>query len=477
MRYFALSVVTFPATLILAGCVAQVEPPRVEVVARPAVAYVPAPPRAVVSVYVEPPLSQPEPIAVGWAPPPLLVESPPPPPFAEAVWVGGYWVWQGDWVWAHGHWVGAPRPNYAWVHPYYEHRDGVVLFITGHWSPPGVAFVPPPPGIHLTVEIAAAGVIAGPRPMGPNGCFIPPPPGSRPGIIIPAPIGTAPAVMTGAPPVVAVGMRVTNTVNNNVHNTTVINNTTNNVTNVRNVTNITNVTIVAPATATANGRAVNTSAPAQAHLAAAQSAVVEAAAPEPASSKPIPAFVHGRPPAPLPPSQAVSTAASEAKEAHTNSPRPDNQGRAASAGKSAPEAQPAAGHPAQSQGESRQVAAGQHPAAGDSKGKSGGDVGLADHSNNNASKPESAKQGSGAVPVDRQVAAASGRGRPTESAKHAVNTEAVEPGKRAENAKLPAKGKEPPDKSKDAQTAAKNKSDHAKKSNGKDEKREHDEPG
>lgn len=468
MRYFALSVATFPAALILAGCVAQVEPSRVEVVARPAVAYVPAPPRAVVSVYVEPPLSQPEPIAVGWAPPPLLVESPPPPPFAEAVWVGGYWVWQGDWVWAHGHWVGAPRPNYTWVHPYYEHRDGVVLFITGHWSPPGVAFVPPPPGIHLTVEIAAAGVIAGPRPMGPNGCFIPPPPGSRPGIIIPAPIGTAPAVMTGAPPVVAVGMRVTNTVNNNV-------------TNVRNVTNITNVTIVAPATATANGQAVNTSAPAQAHLAAAQSAVVRAAAPEPASSKPIPAFVHGRPPAPLPPSQAVNTAVSGPKEAHTNSPRPDNQGRSAPAGKSAPDAQPAAGHPSESQGEYKQVAAKhmdqQHPATEDSKGKLGGDAAVAGQSNKGAPTPEPGKQGAGAMPADRPPAAASARGKPTESARHAGNTEVAEPAKHADNAKLPAKDKQPPAKSKDAQTAAKNKNDHAKKFNGKDEKQEHDKPG
>src|SRR5712672_2479679 len=97
-----------------------------------------------------------------------------------------------------------------------------------------------------------------------------------PGIIIPAPVGTAPAVVTGAPPVVAVGMRVTNNVNN----------TTNNVTNLRNVTNITNVTIVAPPSATANGQAVNTSVPAQAHLAAAQKAIVKAQAPEPASSKP-----------------------------------------------------------------------------------------------------------------------------------------------------------------------------------------------
>ena len=305
MRQMALVV-----SLLLVGCVAQVTGPRVAV-EEPAV-YVPPPPPPVVSVYVEPPLSQPEPIAIGWAPPPMLVEAPPPPPFPEAVWVGGYWVWHGDWVWAHGHWVGAPRPNYVWVHPYYEHRDGVVIFITGHWSPPGVAFVPPPPGIHLTVEVAAAGVIAGPRPMGPNGCFVPPPPGSRVGIIVPAPIGTPPAVVTGAPPVVAVGMRVTT----NVSNTTVVRNNTN-ITNVKNVTNITNVTIVAPPTATANHQAVNTTAPAQAHLAAAQNALVKAQAPEPTSAKPIPAFVHGQPPAALPPAQSVNAGP---KQAHTPPP-------------------------------------------------------------------------------------------------------------------------------------------------------------
>jgi hypothetical protein len=321
-------------TLALAGCVAEVTPPRAKVVVSSPEVYVPAPPRAVVSVYVEPPISEPAPIAIGWAPPPLLVESPPPPPFDAAVWVGGYWVWQGDWVWAHGHWVAPPRPDYVWVHPYYEHRDGVVLFITGHWSSPGVAFVPPPPGIHLSVEVAALGVVPGPRPIGPNGCFIPAPPGSRPGIIVPAPVGTAPAVVTGAPPVVRVGMRVTTNVGNTtvVHDNSVVNNTSNNVTNVRNVTNITNVTFVAPPGATANGQAVNSSVPAQAHLAAAQPAVFKAQAPEPASTKPIPAFVHGKPPTALPPPQPLST--SPSPPAHTNSqqaensPRPENQGHA-----------------------------------------------------------------------------------------------------------------------------------------------------
>jgi hypothetical protein len=120
-------------------------------------------------------------------------------------------------------------------------------------------------------------------------------------MIIPAPIGTSPAVVTSAPPVVAVGMRVT--VNNtnvtnvsNVHNTTVINNVT---------TNITNVTIVAPPTATANHQAVNAQVPAQAHLAAALPPVVKAQAPEPASTKPLQAYRPGQGAIALPPAQKV----------------------------------------------------------------------------------------------------------------------------------------------------------------------------
>src|ERR1700733_9696379 len=64
MRYLVIPAAAIPVAFLLTGCVAEVAPPRVEVVARPPVVYVPAPPRAVVSVYVEPPISEPEPIAV-----------------------------------------------------------------------------------------------------------------------------------------------------------------------------------------------------------------------------------------------------------------------------------------------------------------------------------------------------------------------------------------------------------------------------
>lgn len=279
--------------LLAAGCVVQ--PPPVRYVAVQPVHVAPAA-SPVVSVYVEPPLYQPAPIAVAWAPPPMLVERPTPMPFEGAIWTGGYWTWQGNWVWAAGRWAAPPQPGYAWVQPYYEHRDGAVVFITGHWSAPGIAFVPPPLGLSLAVSAAAVGVVAGLAPIGPQGVFVPAPPGSRLGLIVPAPIGTPPAVVVSAPPVTNVGMRVQNTTINNVTNTTT------NVTNVSNVTNINNthtVTVVAPASATASGRPFEAAVPASAHLAAALPAVVHAVAPVPASAKPVAAFVPGHQPAAL----------------------------------------------------------------------------------------------------------------------------------------------------------------------------------
>jgi hypothetical protein len=313
-------IVLFFLVLLVGGCVIQA-PPR-EVIQPAPVAEEAAPPPPV-SVYEEPPLSEPAPIAVGWAPPPMLVEVPPPTPFPYAVWVGGYWVWQGNWVWAHGHWMAPPRAQYVWVHPYYEHRGDAVIFINGHWSAPDVAFVPPPPGLVLAVEPAAAGVMPGPRAMGPEGCFVPAPPGSRRGIIVPAPMGTAPAVMTSAPPVVAVGMRVTN-------NSTNIRNT--NITNVTNVTHITNVTIVAPPAATQNGRAFSSSVPAAPHLAAARPAVVQARAPEPVSKRPVAQYVSAHAaPAPPPPKPHGTVADAHLRPVVAHEPQPVHAGSAGSA--------------------------------------------------------------------------------------------------------------------------------------------------
>ncbi len=198
--------------------------------------------------------------------------------------------------------LGAPAParTIDGRNPYYDHRGGHVVFVTGFWAAPNVSFVAPALGLSLTLAVPLPGVIPGPPPMGPEGVFVPPPPGSVFGIIVPAPIGTPPAVVTGAPPVVNVGMRINTVVNNN---TTNITNTTVNNTVINNTT-INNITIVAPAGATANHQAVSLSVPAQAHLAAAMRPVVQVPAPKPASAKPIPAYVPGHPVS-LPPPQVV----------------------------------------------------------------------------------------------------------------------------------------------------------------------------
>jgi hypothetical protein len=315
----------YAALAALSGCVVYQTPPPAPLppAEPPPQAEAPPPDDAeqapVVSVNVEPPMVEPAPIAVGWAPPPMLVEVPPPMPFASAVWVGGYWVWQGNWVWAHGHWMGAPRPDYVWVHPYYEHRGETVIFVDGHWGPRGVVFMPPPPSVRLVVETPAPGVIPGPRPIGPDGCFVPAPPGSRRGIIIPAPVGTAPAVVTSAPAVVATGMRITNNVTtvNNVHNNVT------NVTNVTKVTNVTNVTIVAPPGAVANGHAFNTSVPAAPHLAAGRPALVQARAPEPVNTRPLPVYTPGSHPPALPHPQPVSAGMAD-RPGHAFGHEPDS---------------------------------------------------------------------------------------------------------------------------------------------------------
>src|SRR5580692_1817576 len=280
MKHISLAVAV---AAILAACGQQAAPPAPAPADQAAPATAPAPPTA---SEAPPPASAPAEEAGETA---EAEYSPPPPPSPQYVWTGGYWAWYGNWVWVHGRWAEPPRPQYHWVQPYYDHRGSHVVFVGGFWGAPGVSFVAPGLSVSLTLAVPGPGVVPGPPPMGPEGVFIPAPPGSAFGIIIPAPIGTSPAVVTGAPPVVNVGMRINSVVNNS--NTTNITNTTN--TTVINNTVINNVTIVAPASATASHQAVNVSVPASAHLAAAQPPVVRVMAPEPASKKPIPAFVPG----------------------------------------------------------------------------------------------------------------------------------------------------------------------------------------
>jgi hypothetical protein len=146
----------------------------------------PYPDQSFDSVYIDPPLDQPPPVRIDWAPPPMLDEEISPQPYPDAVWIGGYWVWQDNWVWARGRWSGPPRRDYRWVRPYYEHRGDSVIFIGGFWAAPGVSFHRPSPNIDIPLARVRPGVIRGPRPVGPEGAFLPPPHGSRRGEIRPA---------------------------------------------------------------------------------------------------------------------------------------------------------------------------------------------------------------------------------------------------------------------------------------------------
>ena len=99
------------AALATSACttyVAPYPPPRVIAAPAPVATYYSPGPQSVVSVYVDPPVMQPAPILIGWAPPPLLVQVPVPMPYPGAVWTGGYWIWEGNWVWSAGRWLAPP---------------------------------------------------------------------------------------------------------------------------------------------------------------------------------------------------------------------------------------------------------------------------------------------------------------------------------------------------------------------------------
>jgi hypothetical protein len=208
------------------------------------------------SVQIEPPMEQPAPVAIPYAPPPMVWDPPPPRPWVEAVWVGGHWSWwNGEWVWARGHWARPPNAGWVYTEPYYEYRGDAVVFVAGFWRPTYRVFVPPPATVYIPivqVRIVHVGYV---RPVGPHGVFIPAPPGSQPGVIVPCPVGTPPAVVLSAPPVVRPGMMIRPVPRSGV------------------------VEVYAPAGVTREGRPVTAQAPSVSHDAAAVHPVVVTAPP------------------------------------------------------------------------------------------------------------------------------------------------------------------------------------------------------
>jgi hypothetical protein len=240
------------------------------------------------SASIEPPMDQPAPVAIPYAPPPMLWDPPPPQPYYEAVWVGGHWTWwNGEWVWARGHWARPPNPSWVYSEPYYEYRGDSVVFVAGFWRPVNRVFVPPPPTVYVPVVQVTVVHVGYARPMGPHGVFVPAPPGSQPGVIVPCPVGTPPAVVLSAPPVVRPGMVV------------------------RPASRVGVVEVYAPAGVTREGRVVNAQAPAVSHEAAQVRPVVVAPIPvrnvgQPYPGRPTPATV-GAPPVATPASAPNGT--------------------------------------------------------------------------------------------------------------------------------------------------------------------------
>ena len=155
----------------------------------------------VVSLYVDPPTTQPAPMVVEWAPPPMLDEYVPLRPFSDAYWVGGYWAWDGDWYWVAGRWMRPPSTRYMWQPPYYECRGGMVIFIHGYWRSRDVMFVPPHSHFRLVPEPYRPRYgrpYPHVRPIGGDGVFVPAPPGSRWGVVVQAEIGAHPRWVIGA---------------------------------------------------------------------------------------------------------------------------------------------------------------------------------------------------------------------------------------------------------------------------------------
>ena len=87
------------------------------------------------------------------APSYVVVSAPPPPlvaavtpgyqPSSDAIWIEGYWDWQGSgWVWVEGHWE-TSRPGQEWEHGVcVVVEGGGYQYHPGHWRPRDVA--PPP---------------------------------------------------------------------------------------------------------------------------------------------------------------------------------------------------------------------------------------------------------------------------------------------------------------------------------------------
>jgi hypothetical protein len=81
----------------------------------------------------EPGPPPPQEVVVQQAPPPDVVEVRPAAPFGGAVWIPGYWHWNGyRHSWVGGHWS-APRAGWAWEPHHWVRAPGGWRWAPGHW--------------------------------------------------------------------------------------------------------------------------------------------------------------------------------------------------------------------------------------------------------------------------------------------------------------------------------------------------------
>jgi YmgG-like glycine-zipper protein/YXWGXW repeat-containing protein len=68
------------------------------------------------------------------APPAPLAESIPASPSPNAIWIPGYWDYNGaGYSWIGGHWEIAPALAHQYVAPHWEDRSGTFVFVRGYW--------------------------------------------------------------------------------------------------------------------------------------------------------------------------------------------------------------------------------------------------------------------------------------------------------------------------------------------------------
>ena len=75
-------------------------------------------------------------IGIRVGPPPARVERMGPPPFAHAVWIHGYWLWNGPrarYTWYPGRWV-AERPGFVWRDGRWAHSGRGWVWKEGYWD-------------------------------------------------------------------------------------------------------------------------------------------------------------------------------------------------------------------------------------------------------------------------------------------------------------------------------------------------------